>query len=63
MGLFKSSNLPQPPLPDLAIHLYHPADKVYKPDDIVAGHVDLTPVVPITPFAIEASLFGNSLIW
>ena len=63
MGFFKSDSLPQPPLPTLAVHLYQPADKVYKPDEVVAGHVALTPVVPIAPVAVEASLWGHSQIW
>ncbi|KAH7385961.1 hypothetical protein BKA66DRAFT_461235 [Pyrenochaeta sp. MPI-SDFR-AT-0127] len=64
MGFFKSSpKIPQPPLPNLAIHLYGPTDKVFKPDDIVTGHIALTPIVSITPQVIEVSLFGQSMIW
>ncbi|KAF1849372.1 uncharacterized protein K460DRAFT_365256 [Cucurbitaria berberidis CBS 394.84] len=64
MGLFKSSpKLAQPPLPNLAIHLYNPTDKVFKPDDVVTGHISLAPIIPITPYALEVSLFGQSLIW
>ncbi|KAF1945986.1 hypothetical protein EJ02DRAFT_451091 [Clathrospora elynae] len=63
MGLFSSSKIPQPPLPNLAIHLHNPTDKVFRPDDVVTGHIELTPVTSITPEAILVSLFGQSLIW
>lgn len=63
MGLFNSSKIPQKPLPDLAIHLYFPTDKVFQPDDVVSGHITLIPIESITPQAIEVSLFGRSLVW
>ena len=63
MGLFSSNKLRQPPLPDLAIQLDDTADRVYRPDDIVRGHVVLTPVASIEPEALKVSLFGQSLIW
>ncbi|KAJ4376226.1 hypothetical protein N0V83_001509 [Neocucurbitaria cava] len=63
MGIFSSSKLPQPPLPDLAIHLSAPAQKVFQPDDIVTGHISFTSVVPIIPRVLEVSLFGQSLVW
>lgn len=62
MGLF-STKYPQPPLPDIGIHLSNPADKVYRPDDIVNGWVTFTPTVPIAPRAIVASLWGHAQIW
>jgi hypothetical protein len=63
MGLFSSTKIPQPSLPDIAIHLYSPTDKIFRPDELVSGHVNFTPTVPIAPRAIEVSLFGQSLIW
>ncbi|OAL48898.1 hypothetical protein IQ07DRAFT_512657, partial [Pyrenochaeta sp. DS3sAY3a] len=63
MGFFSSSKISQKPLPDFAIHLYFPTDKVFQPDDVVSGHITVTPVESITPQAIEVSLFGRSLIW
>ena len=63
MGLFSSSKLPQPPLPNIAIHLYSPSEKLFRPDEDVAGHISFTPVAPIAPRALEVSLFGQSLVW
>ncbi|KAG9194218.1 hypothetical protein G6011_04253 [Alternaria panax] len=63
MGLFSSSKIPQPPLPDLTIHLHHAAERVYRPDDIVKGHIVLAPVASIKPEALRVSLFGQSLVW
>ncbi|KAF2028838.1 hypothetical protein EK21DRAFT_68929, partial [Setomelanomma holmii] len=63
MGLFSSSKIPQPPLPDIAIHLYSPAEKVFRPDEFVSGHVSFTPIIPIVSRALETSLFGKSLVW
>ncbi|OAK95424.1 hypothetical protein IQ06DRAFT_329420 [Phaeosphaeriaceae sp. SRC1lsM3a] len=58
-----SSKLPQPPLPNIEIHLSSPADKVFRPDDIVSGWIAFTPTVPIAPRAIVASLWGYTQIW
>ncbi|KAF2126922.1 hypothetical protein P153DRAFT_297094, partial [Dothidotthia symphoricarpi CBS 119687] len=63
MGLFSSNKPPQPPLPTLTIHLYSPAETVFKPNDQVSGHVILTPIESINPRAVEVSLFGQSLVW
>jgi len=63
MGLFSSNKPPQPSLPDLVIHLQDSIDRIFKPDEIVSGHVALTPVKPISPQAIHVSLFGQSMIW
>jgi hypothetical protein len=63
MGLFSSRKIPQPPLPDLAVHIHDAADKVYRPDDVVSGQIVLKPVAFIEPEALEVSLFGQSLIW
>jgi hypothetical protein len=63
MGIFSSNKIPQPPLPDIALHLYCPTDKIFRPDELVSGHVSFTPVAPIAPHALEVSLFGQSLIW
>lgn len=63
MGCFSFSiKGPQPPPPNLAIHLSSPIGKVFGPDDVISGHVALTPITPITPEAIEVSLLGQSLI-
>jgi hypothetical protein len=40
-----------------------PSGKVYRPNDLVTGHVSFVPVVPIVPQAIEVTLFGQSRIW
>jgi hypothetical protein len=61
MGLFSSSKIPQPPLPNLEIIL--DSDQTYRPDDIVKGHIALTPLLPISPHALNVALFGQSLIW
>lgn len=63
MGLFNSPKFPQPPLPNMTINLSATADKVFRPDDIITGHIAFTPVVPIAPHAIEVSLNGQSLVW
>jgi hypothetical protein len=51
------------PLPNMTINLSATADKVFRPDNIITGHVSFTPVVPIAPHAIEVSLNGQSLVW
>jgi hypothetical protein len=61
MGLFSSNKIPQPPLPTLQILLTD--RKVHRPDDIVTGFIALTPLLPISPHAINVSLFGQSQIW
>jgi hypothetical protein len=63
MGPFSSREIPQPPLPDLTIHLDDAEHRVYKPDDVVRGQVVLKPFAFIEPEALEVSLFGQSLIW
>jgi hypothetical protein len=63
MRFFRSSKLSQPPLPNLSIHLDTSSDKVFRPDELVTGQMILTPIVPITPHAIEVSLYGQSLVW
>lgn len=63
MGLFSSNKPPQPPTPDLTIHIYGTEEKCYKPNDYVSGHVILTPVESMRPQALEVSLFGQSLVW
>ncbi|KAH7380302.1 hypothetical protein DE146DRAFT_624675, partial [Phaeosphaeria sp. MPI-PUGE-AT-0046c] len=63
MGLFSSPKLPQPPLPDIEIHLSNPTDKVFRPDDVVNGWIAFAPVVPIAPHAIVTSLWGHAQIW
>jgi hypothetical protein len=62
MGI-TTSGIPQPPLPDLTIHLSTPPDTLFRPYSIVTGHVTLVPVVPIAPRAIQISLFGQALVW
>jgi hypothetical protein len=63
MGLFSSPKPPQPLLPAFAIQILAAVDKVFRPDDIVTGHIIFVPVTPITPHGIEVSLFGQTLIW
>lgn len=64
MGIFSHSKQPsQPPLPTITIHLDEATDKIFRPDDIVTGHVNIVPVGPIAPEAIEVSLFGQSIVW
>jgi hypothetical protein len=63
MGLFNSSKIPQPPLPNLAVYLDDTEDKVYRPNEVVKGHVILTPVASIEPHALQVSLFGQLLVW
>lgn len=63
MGLFGSSKAPPPPLPNLSIYLSTPLEKVFQPDETVSGTITLTPAIPITPQALEVTLFGQSLIW
>jgi len=63
MGLFSSTKIPQPPLPDIAIHLYCSIDHIFRPNELVSGQVSFTPVAPIAPHALVVSLFGQSLIW
>jgi hypothetical protein len=62
MGLFSSSKIPLPPIPHFDIVL-HNQKKTYRPGDIVRGHIALTPIIPISPYALNVSLFGQSLIW
>ncbi|KAF2788920.1 hypothetical protein K505DRAFT_254397, partial [Melanomma pulvis-pyrius CBS 109.77] len=63
MGFFKSNKEPQPPLPALFISLTSQEDTVFKPNDTVSGHLTLTTPLPITPQAIEVSLWGKSKTW
>jgi hypothetical protein len=65
MGFFKikKDNQPQIPITNLFLHLANPVDKVFKPYDTVSGHVVLTVAQPITPEAIEVSLWGLSTVW
>jgi hypothetical protein len=63
MGLFSSTKIPQPPLPNIIIDLSTPSDKVFRPHDVVSGNIIFVPTVPIIPRAIEVSLFGQSLVW
>ncbi|KAF2654611.1 hypothetical protein K491DRAFT_693661, partial [Lophiostoma macrostomum CBS 122681] len=56
----KSNKQPKGPLPDLALHLASQQDQVFKPNDIVSGHVALSTPIPITPQAIEISFWGES---
>jgi hypothetical protein len=58
-----SSKIPRPPLPIINIRLSSPPGTVFRPYSVVTGHIDLTPVAPIAPHAIEVSLFGQALIW
>ncbi|ORY14468.1 hypothetical protein BCR34DRAFT_560510 [Clohesyomyces aquaticus] len=64
MGLFKSSkHVPQEPLPSLELHLLDDPDRVFKPDETVAGHIVLTTPIPIKPQALEVTLWGKSETW
>lgn len=64
MGFFKSSpKEPPQPLPSLALHLGNHQDHIFKPNDTISGHIALNTPVPITPQAIEVSLWGNSKVW
>lgn len=63
MGLFKSSKKESGPLPNLALHVAAPKEKVFKPNDNVSGHISLNTPVPINPQAIEVSFWGRSTVW
>jgi hypothetical protein len=63
MGFFKSNKEPQPPLPSLSLYLTSKQDTIFKPNDIVSGHIELATPIPITPQAIEISLWGESKTW
>ncbi|KAH8722570.1 hypothetical protein GQ44DRAFT_569872, partial [Phaeosphaeriaceae sp. PMI808] len=62
MGIV-SSKVSQPPLPEFSIQLSTPANKVFRPNEVVTGSIILTTTTPISPRSIEVSLFGKSLIW
>ncbi|KAF2269830.1 hypothetical protein CC78DRAFT_564515 [Lojkania enalia] len=61
MGLFTSKK--QEPLPDVVVTLATSQDTVFRPDDTVSGHVTLSTPFPLTPQAVEVSLWGESKVW
>lgn len=62
MGLFGSSKPPEPQ-PVLFFKFTHPQEQIFEPDSVVSGHVALTTPIPISPQAIEVSLFGFAKVW
>jgi hypothetical protein len=63
MGLFSKSKRDATPAPVLHVNLNTPQDHVFKPNDTVSGHITLSTPTPLQPQAIEASLWGHSLVW
>ncbi|KAF2185697.1 hypothetical protein K469DRAFT_707361 [Zopfia rhizophila CBS 207.26] len=63
MGLFRSKSTPQGPLPDLELHLASQQDTIFKPNDTISGRIALSTPIPITPQAVEVSLWGQSETW
>ncbi|KAF2709958.1 hypothetical protein K504DRAFT_377040, partial [Pleomassaria siparia CBS 279.74] len=64
MGLFsKPKQQVYVPEPTLLLSLTDQADKVFKPNDTVSGHVTITTPSAITPRTIEVSLWGESTTW
>ncbi|KAF9739758.1 hypothetical protein PMIN06_011829 [Paraphaeosphaeria minitans] len=63
MVFFSSSKKTSPALPIFALHLSNAQDKVFKPNETIQGHVTLSTPTPISPQAIEVSLWGHSSVW
>jgi hypothetical protein len=63
MGFFRSNKEPRPSLPSISPYLTSTQDTVFKPNDTVSGYIELATPFPITPQAIEISLWGESKTW
>ncbi|KAF2740236.1 hypothetical protein EJ04DRAFT_508232 [Polyplosphaeria fusca] len=63
MGLFSSHKKPPAPVPSMDVHLAASEDTMYHPDDNVSGHIALSTPFPLTPQAIEVSLWGQAKVW
>ncbi|KAF2005595.1 hypothetical protein P154DRAFT_402778, partial [Amniculicola lignicola CBS 123094] len=64
MGFFsRKPPEPQGPVPKIQMHIHSIKDAVFKPNDIISGHITIITPFPITPQAIEVSLWGLSETW
>jgi hypothetical protein len=63
MGIFSKSKKNSAPVPTINVNLNTSQDHVFKPNDIVSGHITLSTPIPLSPQAIEASLWGHSSVW
>jgi hypothetical protein len=62
MGIF-SKTPSEPPPYALQIHLDPSTPQVLRPNDTVRGHISLIPNIPLSPPAIEVTLYGTSTVW
>ncbi|KAF2470145.1 uncharacterized protein BDR25DRAFT_304100 [Lindgomyces ingoldianus] len=63
MGLFKPSKSQQGPLPNVELYLAPQRETVFKPNDVISGHIVLSTPIPVMPQAVEVTLWGKSETW
>lgn len=64
MGFFASLNKPEAPKPLVVVRLEKPEGTVYRPNDTISGHVEIsTEAMPFTGREAVVSFWGESRVW